>query len=404
VVDAISRLARAATHRIAEGALNSRDVGTLAAELLVSERHLRRCLAREAGVSPLELALTHRLLLAKRLLADTSLDVTRVAYASGFQSLRRFNATFRERYHMAPGALRKAAARRLGGPLRLTLSYRSPFAWERLLAFLARETMPGVEVIDDASYARTVRLAGCLGVVQVRNHPGQRCLAVEVSEELLPALMPVLARLRRLFDLDAEPVVVDQHLAEAGLAPLVNGEPGVRVPGAFDGFEVALATLLRRAAAPAAGHELVRRVVCSLGEPIDVGRAGLDRVAPSAERVADVCPTDLHALGVPPRLADALGRLARAVVQKELRLEPGSDPIATRRALEAIEKDDRFVTNVVMRSLCWPDAFPDRDSALRRAAGASTARELRRRAEIWRPWRSYAAMRLAGRARDTARR
>src|SRR6266704_1771716 len=161
VVAALSRLAHAAAQRIAAGALNGRSVADLARGLGVSERHLRRALEREIGVSPLALAQTHRLLLAKRLLVDTDLPVTRVAFASGFRSLRRFNSVFRERYGLSPSALRpRGVGRREYETVRLTLAYRPPFAWDVLIALLAREALPGVEVVRDGRYARTVRLAG----------------------------------------------------------------------------------------------------------------------------------------------------------------------------------------------------------------------------------------------------
>src|SRR6266568_7417333 len=160
-MDAVPRLARAAAQRIAAGALNGHALSQLARELGVSERHLRRAMEREIGVSPLALAQTHRLLLAKRLLADTALPVTRIAFASGFRSLRRFNSVFRERYGLSPSALRpRGVGRREYETVRLTLAYRPPFAWDVLIALLAREALPGVEVVRDGRYARTVRLPG----------------------------------------------------------------------------------------------------------------------------------------------------------------------------------------------------------------------------------------------------
>src|SRR6266581_4025991 len=225
VVDAISRLACEATQRIAAGALNGRSVATLARELGVSERHLRRALGREVGVSPHDLAQTHRLLLAKRLIVDTDLPMTRVAYASGFQSLRRFNTVFRAQYRMPPSALRRGRklAAREDGSLRLTLAYRPPLAWESLARALPREA--------------TVAIAGHSGVVAVEHCAADAHLVVEISESLLPVLMPLIAGLRRVFDLDAEPAVIDAHLAANGLGDLVERWPGVRVVGVFERLE-----------------------------------------------------------------------------------------------------------------------------------------------------------------------
>ncbi len=249
LMDAVPRLARLAAQRIAAGALNGRSVTDLAGELGVSERHLRRALERQLGVSPAELAQTHRLLLAKRLLAETSLPVTRIAFASGFQSLRRFNSVFRERYRLSPSALRRAAPtsaadRPAGDFVTLTLAYRPPLDWQLLTGLLRRDAMPGVTVVENGRYGRTVNLDGRRGVVLAEQAKGKTHLDVAVSLSLLPVLMPLLARLRQLFDLDAEPAVVDAHLAQNGLASLVQERPGIRIPGVLDGFEVALRTLL----------------------------------------------------------------------------------------------------------------------------------------------------------------
>ena len=234
--DAVSRLAHAAVHRISSGALNGRSVEDLARELDVSERHLRRALEREVGVSPLELAQTHRLLLAKRLLADTDLSVTDVAYASGFQSLRRFHTVFRDRYGMSPSALRRGRRSPRADFVRLTLAYRPPFDWDGLLAYFAGHALPGVERVEGCRYERFVKLEGRTGSVSAEDSGKQ--IDVDVSLSLLPVLMPLLARLRQMFDLDAEPVTIDACLAQHGLEERVRARPGLRIPGAFDGDEL----------------------------------------------------------------------------------------------------------------------------------------------------------------------
>jgi len=363
---AVSRLAQAATQRIAAGALNDHSVADLAGELGVSERHLRRALEREIGVSPLGLAQTHRLLLAKRLLVDTDLSVTRVAYASGFQSLRRFNASFREQYGIAPRALRRKAVppARSSASLRLTLAYRPPLAWSALLDSLRAVATPGVEAFDGSRYGRSVRIDGFTGVILAEDVPASHHIAVEVTLSLLPVLMPLIAGLRRLFDLDAEPAVVDAHLSDGGLAAEVAKTPGVRLPGALDGLEVATQLLL-------GGQG-------GLGDPIETGVPGLTHLAPRADQVTGT--------GVSKRCAETVAKLARAVASGGLRLEPGSDVAATRRALLALGGiGERLATLIVMRALYWPDAFYTEDRALLA------------RAEAWRPWRAYAALHLVTR-------
>ena len=421
-MDAVPRLARVAADRIGAGALNGHSVAELAHELGVSERHLRRALEREIGVSPLELAQTHRLLFAKRLLADTSLSVTRIAFASGFQSLRRFNSVFRERYRLSPGALRRPERRRgarrtartLGAALSnervaLTLAYRPPLAWGALIALLDRDALPGVELIQGRRYARTVCLEGRSGVIVAEdaawhgngngNGGGRahKCyLNTWVSASLLPALMPLLARLRRLFDLDAEPTVVDAHLEQGGLGHLVRRRPGIRIPGALDGFEAAFRVLLREETTTReVPNQVATNLVRALGEPRDTGIPGLSHLAPSAVRVAEAGAARLTALGVAARRAAAIVAIARASADGTLRWRSGSDAAALRRALREIAGiDDRLATMIVMRGLHWPDAFPAADPTLQRALGATSERLLHNEAERWRPWRGYAALHL----------
>ncbi|PYP51349.1 MAG: hypothetical protein DMD39_08710 [Gemmatimonadetes bacterium] len=205
-------------------------------------------------------------------------------------------------------------------------------------------------------------------------------------------------RIRQLFDLDAEPTVIDAHLTQGGLGALVAKRPGVRIPGTIDGFDVALRAILRgraRAGRGKASSDPARRVAWALGEPLETGIPALSRLAPSATRVADAGSARLEALGIPRRRAAAAVAVARLVADGTLRLERGSDVAATRRALTEIAGvTDQGATTIVMRALYWPDALSTTDRALQRAAGVSTARELRARAERWRPWRAYAAMHL----------
>jgi len=414
-VDALPRLAAAAARRVAEGAMNGGSVADLARELGVGERHLRRAFARELGISPVQLALTHRLLLAKRLLSDTRLPVTQIAYASGFQSLRRFNAVFRAHYRMPPTALRRPERRppasERAAPaelLRLTLGYRAPLAWDTMLACLARDLVPGAERIDGRRYGRTVGIDGHTGVIFAEDagssddgaaqerSPGSAHLDVDVSLSLVPVLMPLLARLRHLFDLDAEPSIVDTHLARAGLRRLVLQTPGIRLPGALDGFEAALRTMLggwphdvqpRDAA-------VARRVLEGLGVPLESAVSGLERVMPTARSIAEAGVPRLTSLGVAPERAAPLVALAERMSTRRLRLDAKDDPMALVRALLSIDGiDERDATTIVMRAISWPDALSATAGALRSiSSAASDAGAVD--AERWRPWSAYAAMHL----------
>jgi AraC family transcriptional regulator of adaptative response / DNA-3-methyladenine glycosylase II len=377
-VDAISRLGTTAAQRIEAGALNGHTVTDLATELGVSARHLRRALEREYGVSPNELAQTCRLLLAKRLLADTSLSVTRIAFASGFQSLRRFNAAFREQYRMSPSALRRKRVRKdsLSDGLRLTLSYRPPFDWSGLLEMLERRALPGVESVSHGRYARTVRLDGHAGLISVANADGH--LIVDIASSLVPALMPLLPRLRRLFDLDAEPLMIDDHLARTGLAELVRERPGVRLPGVLDPFEAVLSVLGRMGESP----QVLRRVVELLGEPIASGDAEVTHFAPDAARVAAAGAAPLVEAGMDVTAARALVNVALAMSSGGLRLDAGGDMDATCAELQRAGVPEAAAHAIAVRTLCWPDALhPGADVSLDQA-------------EAWRPWRGYAAVLL----------
>jgi AraC family transcriptional regulator of adaptative response / DNA-3-methyladenine glycosylase II len=242
-------------------------------------------------------------------------------------------------------------------------------------------------VIEGRRYGRTVLVNGRRGAVFVED--AGRHVSLEVSLSLVPVLMPLLARLRNLLDLDAEPATIDTCLAQGGLACFVEERPGLRLIGAFDGFELALRALLTGSARPGTpANELLQRVVTSLGEPIDTGIPSLTHLAPAAGRMLGAA-AELVALGVSRERAEAITAVAR------LQLEPGSDADASRDALLSIDGiDEHLATTIVMRTLRWPDAFPSSDTALQQAAGLSDASSLLERAEAWRPWRAYAALHL----------
>jgi AraC family transcriptional regulator of adaptative response / DNA-3-methyladenine glycosylase II len=421
VVDAIPRIARAAEQRIAAGALNGRSVAELARDMGLSERHLRRALERSLGISPIKLAQTHRLLFAKRLLADTSLPVTQVAFASGFQSLRRFNAAFREQYRIAPSAIRRSPRTATGATatraepsqqfLRLTLAYRAPLAWDVLVSCLAGESIGGVETVTGRRYGRTIEIDGRTGVIfaedapDTTGQPGAAHVSIDVSSSLVPVLMPLLAKLRQLLDLDAEPLAIDSHLSQGGLAALVKTHPGVRIPGAIDGFDIALRAILRgrprmtRADAMDAGGasslDPAARVTWALGAPIDTGIAALSRLSPTAVQIADAGSARLEELGVSHGRAEAAIALARLMAEGSLRLDPGSDVAAASELLATIPGvGEQLTAMLVSRALRWPDVLPTSDKSLQRAGDVSSQGALLRLSQRWRPWRAYAALHL----------
>lgn len=430
-IDAIERLARLAAARITAGALDHGGIDDLAAELGVSGRHLRRAVERELGAAPVALAQTRRLLTAKQLLTETDLPITKVALASGFRSVRRFNSLFRTQYRLSPSALRRSRETRHApgataepATVTLSLAYRPPLHWPTLHAYLQGRATPGVEAAGPDGggwYARTVSLDGVGGWVRVTrgaraSHGRERAkmgvhehaLRVELSTPLLPQLVPLLARLRRQFDLDADPAVIDAHLSgDPRLAPLVQRRPGLRAPGAFGGAELAVRAVLGqqvsvRGATTLAGR-LVRALAEPLAAPVELGRdavpATLTHLPIDIARLADATPARVAGIGLTRARAECLVALARAIAGGELpellSTETARDPaLLVRRLVQLPGIGEWTAGYIVMRALQWPDAFPHGDLGLRKAMGGLSAARLRVESERWRPWRSYAAHHL----------
>lgn len=390
---ALPRLVEAAVRRIEEGALDEGSVDDLAHSLGVTGRHLRRALGAELGVTPVEIAQSRRLALAKQLLQDTRLPLTEVAFASGFGSVRRFNAIFRARFGNPPSALRGGrTAGPAGDTIALRLDYRPPFAWESMLSFLEARAIPGVEVVERGVYRRTVRIGASVGWVAVAHEPERHALRASASLSLAGVLVPLVARLRALFDLDAHPAAIAAHLGrDPLLAPLVERAPGLRVPGAFDGFETAVRAVLGQQVSVRAATTLSGRLALALGDPLEAPH-GLARLFPRPEVFRAEEP--LAAIGLPGARARTLLALARAVAGGELRLERHGDAPSIAALLALPGVGDWTAQYVAMRVLGSPDAFPAGDLGLRKALGGAGVREIEARAEAFRPFRAYAAMHL----------
>ena len=396
-VEAASRLAAAAAARIEAGALNDGSLEDLACSLEVSSRQLRRVVESELGVTPIELAQTQRLLLAKRLLTESTLSMADVAFASGFSSVRRFNALFRERYGLNPFAIRRTAGANTGGEsIRLKLVYRPPLAWEAMLAFLAARATVGVEVVADGRYGRTLAVGERRGWITAEPFPGASALRVEIAASLLPVLPRVLAKLRGFFDLDADPAAIATHLgADPRLGPLVEREPGLRVPGAFDGFDLGLRAILGQQVSVRGATTLAARFAEAFGEPIDTPIAGLTRLPASPERIAGACIDEIMALGVTTARARSIRALAVAVTRCGLKIEPGPSPETRIAQLQEVPGIGPWTAHYIgMRALRWPDAFPHDDLGIKKALCEPNPARVLEQAEAWRPWRAYAAMHL----------
>ena len=404
-VDDAQRVAQLIVQRLEDGNLEG-DAGLeeIAAQFELSSRQIRRIVQKELGVPPMQLLLTRRLLLAKQLLTETALPITDVAFASGFASLRRFNDAFIRRYGMPPTRLRTRATEASGavpegGTSTLQLSYRAPYDWPGTLAFLQARALDGVEHVTATSYARTVRLGAVKGWIRVTQSTKKRALLVEFPHTLTPVLPALLRRVRALFDLDARPDLIASHLErDPRLAAAVRANPGRRVPGAFDGFELGLRAILGQQVTVKAATTIAGRFVQAFGEPIATPFTELNRLTPVPSRVAAARVDAIARHGILASRSRSIIALARAHASGALCLDGGArDPDDSIRRLAELPGVGQWTAHyIAMRALRWPDAFPKEDIAVRKRLGGVTAREAEALSQDWRPWRSYAVMHVWG--------
>jgi len=397
-VDAVSRLAALAIRRIEDGALSQLSLEQLSAEFGVTSRHLRRVIRQEAGLSPVELAQTQRLLLAKQLLTDTGMTITEAAFSAGFESLRRFNVAFKDRYRLTPTSLRRsvdATQSDRDDAYRFHLTVRPPFDLGPLLAFWKARATPGVEQVADGWYRRTAVVGDQSGWVAVGSGQKPHTVQVLVSTELGPVLSSVLSRLKAMLDVRADPVGVAECFAEDPLlAPLLERWPGLRVPGAFDGFECGIRAILGQQITVRAATTLAGRLAQRFGRAAATPNSTLHTSFPSAAVLAAASVADLQSIGLTVKRAETIKHFAIAVADGHVRLDPGTDPDRVRAGLLALPGiGDWTAEYLLLRAVGWPDAFPASDLGLIKASGL-TAKELLIRAEQWRPWRGYAAVLL----------
>ncbi len=381
-------------------------MATVAGKLGVSARHLRRIFEAQWGISPLQYLQTRRLLCAKQLLTDTALPITQVAALSGFASVRRFNAAFVQHYRLQPRALRKAGTAGLPSPtaaqgqgLVLKAGYRPPYDVDAMLAFLQQRALPGVEAVDLQArcYRRTIAIQlpaqRHTGWVLARFLPAACTVELVISESLIPALPRLVADLRQLLDLDADPAPI-----AAALGPRFAGLEGLRVPGTLDGLELAVRGILGQQITVTAARTLCLRLVQALGQPLATPYPDLTHLFPDAAQLAQASGDTLGALGIVKQRQAAITALARSVADGRIHLGAGSDVVQTMAALQTLPGIGPWTAGyIAMRALRWPDAFPSGDVALQSALGVrqakSPALEAERLAQAWRPWRSYAVVR-----------
>jgi AraC family transcriptional regulator, regulatory protein of adaptative response / DNA-3-methyladenine glycosylase II len=403
-IDDGQRIAQLIVRRLEEDNFDEKvGLEQLAAQFELSSRQVRRIVQKELGVAPIQLLLTRRLLLAKQLLTETALSMTEIAFASGFSSVRRFNDAFTRRYEMPPTRLRRKATDTVaaivaGQTSTLQLSYRPPYDWNGILAFLRDRALAGVELVTDGAYARTVRLGTASGWIRVTPSKKTHALMVEFTHTLAPALPALLARIRALFDLDARPDLIAKHLRkDERLAEAIKANPGRRVPGAFDGFELGLRAILGQQVTVNAARTIACRFVAASGDPVVTPFAELNRLTPAAARVAALSVDDIARHGIVSARCRSMIALAQAQQSGSLGLDGGADrrPEDAIARLVALPGVGQWTAHyIAMRALRWPDAFPKEDVAVRNRLGGVSAKEAEALSQPWRPWRSYAVMHL----------
>jgi AraC family transcriptional regulator of adaptative response / DNA-3-methyladenine glycosylase II len=372
---------------IAEGALDSGNVEQLAGRVGLGSRHLRRLFVEHLGASPIQIAITRRLHFARNLIEDTDLPMTQLAASAGFRSIRQFNHTMLTTTGESPTELRRTrGVSQVPSPrpgLLIRLAYRPPFHWSGLLAFLAQRAIAGVESVQSGAYRRTIEVDGVTGAMEVRHAAEERQLLVNIELPRYESLMQVVERVRRIFDLAADPFQIASQLSRDGtLRPSLTAHPGLRVPGIWDGFEAGVRAILGERLADQAPRPAVTRLTRVFGRPVKTSIPGLTHVFPGPEELAEV---DLGAAHIRGDLASMIRALSIAVSKGDLKFEASmnlQDAIARLRVVPGMSQP--MADYIAMRAFGEPDAFP-----------ISTAK-VPRATECWRPWRAYAAMYLCG--------
>ena len=387
---------------IGEGALDGEAVDALAERLGIGERQLRRLFRQHLGASPIAVAQTRRVLFAKQLIVETTMPMAEVALAAGFNSIRRFNATFQILYQRPPRELRRSKlidGEQMGAEgITLKLPYAPPYDWDAMIDFLGARAIRGIEAVDNRwRYRRSIALDGAQGVISVEPDDREPALRVSIRFPQVSALSGIVRRVRRIFDLSADPLAIRDDLGrDPLLAPLVAKRPGLRVPGAWDGFEVAVRAILGQQITVVAAVNLAAKLVAEHGEPLQtVCGDGLTHIFPTPDRIARA-----NLLGMPAARAQALSSVAAAASANPNFFSPSQtleDAIAKLRSIRGI--GEWTAQYIAMRVLREPDAFPAADIGLLRALarseeGRPSTAEVIARAEVWRPWRAYAAQHL----------
>ncbi len=384
---------------IAESDLQDGGIEHLAERLGVGSRHLRRLFLKHLGATPGAVVQTRRLHFAKKLIDETSLPMGEVALAAGFGCVRRFNATIRQTYQRTPTQIRHLARRNGAQPegqYSFSLRYRPPYQWQRILSFLAPRATPGIEIVEAGMYRRSISLDGTHGWLEVSLDEATHSLAVRVHSPDPRCLFLICERVRAMFDLNADWLAIAAALrCSPALAPHLDAAPGLRMPGCWDGFELATRAIIGQQISVKGATTLTGRLVRAFGRALGFATSppnGLSHVFPTPDTLADA---DLTRAGLTTARASTIRTLARAVCEQRISFAGVIDSVAFQARLCEIPGIGKWTAQyVAMRALGDPDAFPSSDLGLLRASGLTNVRDLESQAEAWRPWRAYAAMYL----------
>ena len=380
---------------ISESGLDDGGVESLAEKLGVGSRHLRRLFLQHLGASPSAVAKTQRLQFAKKLIDETQLPMSEIAMAAGYGCVRRFNAAFRDTYSRTPTHIRKLVRKsgdQSANQYVFRLRYRQPFHWEGMLAFLALRATPGVEVVEDGGYRRSIAIDGERGWIEVSCDAPNDALVARVQIRSPRSLFPIIERVRAMFDLNADWLAIARSLkADSALTERLASEPGLRVPGCWDGFELAVRAILGQQVSVKGATTLAGRIAARYGAPL-LAANGLTHVFPAAKALASMKVANA---GMPTSRVETIRKLARAVCDGTITFTADTDADELRKRLCEIPGIGPWTAQyVAMRALGQPDAFPTGDLGLLKALELRSSRELEQRSEAWRPWRAYAAMYL----------
>lgn len=386
----VPTLSSEAFSRIQDGALLQGTVSNLASLLGTSPQHLSRCLLRDYGVSAPELGRHRQLQICRRLLTETDLSWEKIASIAGFKSCVSACKAFEGVNGFSPMELRAKGSQGIKTGLKCEIAYMPPLDWTSLLTFIAGHSSCGMEVVEGDRYIRTVQIGKQAGWIIVCNNEEHHTLEVEISETIAPFFQQIIARTKRLFDLTANPSQISQQLGEIAAA-----KPGLRLPGAFDGFEVAIRIVLGQQISVQAAKTIGNRLVQTFGQPITTPFRNLTHLWPTPDSLAQASVEAIMSLGIVRRRAETVRSIAKEVMEGRIHLEGGSTIDETVEKLTAIPGIGEWTAQCIsMRALGNKDAFPHTDLGLMKALNEKNRKRILDIAEAWRPWRAYGAMHL----------